>query len=207
MLDVHAPDHRISGFRDFMMHMLTITCGLLIALALENAAEALHHRHQRREAENNIRAEIRDNLEKVQSAAPTVVAERTNIEDLLKRCEARIAGKEVSLHGVNISFAEAAPRDAAWRTATANGVLSYMDDAEAGRFSDVYKEQDLLQTTEEKALDDFLEMQPVLSHHGEDFSVDQARDALPFVRHALAHLNGMLAVGAGTIGAYNDALK
>ena len=37
MLDVHTPEHRIGGVRDFLLHILTITVGLLIALALENA--------------------------------------------------------------------------------------------------------------------------------------------------------------------------
>jgi len=27
------------------------------------------------------------------------------------------------------------------------------------------------------------------------------------MRHAVAHLNGMIAVGEGTLNAYNDALK
>lgn len=50
MLDVHAPEHPIGGPRDFLVHLLTITVGLLIALGLENSVEALHHRHQRKEA-------------------------------------------------------------------------------------------------------------------------------------------------------------
>ena len=55
MLDVHAPEHRIHGTRDFFLHLFTITIGLLIALGLEASVEALHHRHQRQEAETLIR--------------------------------------------------------------------------------------------------------------------------------------------------------
>ena len=40
MLDVHAPEHGIHGMRDFFVHLLTITAGLLIALALEAGVEA-----------------------------------------------------------------------------------------------------------------------------------------------------------------------
>lgn len=32
MLEVHPPHHSISGWRDFLLHLLTITIGLLIAL-------------------------------------------------------------------------------------------------------------------------------------------------------------------------------
>jgi hypothetical protein len=34
-----------------------------------------------------------------------------------------------------------------------------------------------------------------------------AREALPYVRKVIAHLNGMIAVGNGTLGSYQDALK
>ncbi len=61
MLDVHAPHEAVHGWRDFFTHIATITIGLLIALALEAAIEALHHRHIVREARENIRMEIREN--------------------------------------------------------------------------------------------------------------------------------------------------
>jgi len=59
MLDVHAPEHNIYTARDFLIHLLTITAGLLIALGLEAGVEAFHHRHQRIEAETMIRDEIK----------------------------------------------------------------------------------------------------------------------------------------------------
>jgi hypothetical protein len=88
-------------------------------------------------------------------------------------------------------------------------VLSYMDYAEVERFSEAYKEQELLQTMEEKALDDYLQLMPILVDTAGKGEVSQeaAKDALPYVRKIVAHLNGMLAVGTGAIGAYEDALK
>lgn len=59
MLDVHPPHEPVHGPRDFFLHLFTITIGLLIALGLEASVEALHHRHQREEAEAKIRQEIR----------------------------------------------------------------------------------------------------------------------------------------------------
>ena len=61
MLDVHAPHQSPLGVRDFFIHLLTITAGLLIALGLEAAVEAVHHRHQRIEAEETIHREIEEN--------------------------------------------------------------------------------------------------------------------------------------------------
>lgn len=209
MLDVHAPEHGIHGVRDFFMHLLTITVGLFIALSLENAAEALHHRHQREEAETLIRQEIQANLAKLHEAAPGVFAERTQMMKVQQTLEARVQGQPGTLHESDFVFHEAPIQDAAWRTAASTGVLSYMNYAEVERFSDAYKEQDLLQKMEEQALGDYFELMPILVNHSDhgDVSPDSAKDALPYVRKIVADLNGMVAVGTGTAGSYEDALK
>ena len=209
MLDVHAPEHGISGVRDFFMHLLTITVGLFIALSLENAAEAIHHRHQREEAETQIRQEMQNNLTKLNDASKGVFAERAQMMHVLQTLEARAQEQLGTLHESDFAFGEEPIQDAAWRTAGSTGVLSYMDYAEVERFSDAYKEQALLQTMEEQALEDYLELMPILMNHGQggDVSPEYAKEALPYVRRIVAHLSGMLDVGAGTIGAYESALK
>jgi hypothetical protein len=209
MLDVHAPEHGIQGVRDFLMHLLTITVGLFIALSLENAAEAIHHRHQREEAETQIREEMQTNLAKIRDSAPQVFAERAGMMKVLQTLEARAQGDAGTLQQGDFVFHEAPIQDAAWRTAASTGVLSYMDYAEVERFSEAYKEQELLQTMEEKALDDYLQLVPILAGQGKMGNVtpEAAKDALPYVRQVVAHLNGMIAVGTGTAGSYEEALK
>ena len=208
MLDVHAPEHRISGTRDFLTHILTITVGLLIALALENAAEALHHHHQRAEAESNIRQELERNRDGLKQAAPMVVAERANLVKLIAALEGVISGqKDAMAQTASLEFDEEPIPDAAWVTASSTGALSYMDYGEVERFSGAYKEQSLLQTAEEKALDDYLEFTPILSLHGKQVTAAEAVQVLPAVQRALAHVNGMLALGQGTLGSYDAALK
>jgi hypothetical protein len=46
MLDVHPPSHTPNTWRDFFIHIATITVGLLIALGLEQTVEYFHHRHE-----------------------------------------------------------------------------------------------------------------------------------------------------------------
>jgi hypothetical protein len=53
MLDVDPPQKRVRGVTEFFL--FTITIGLLIALALENAAGAFHHRHQQQAAMADVR--------------------------------------------------------------------------------------------------------------------------------------------------------
>jgi hypothetical protein len=49
MLDVHPPHSPTHTWRDFFIHIATIVVGLLIAVGIEQAVEAIHHHHQREE--------------------------------------------------------------------------------------------------------------------------------------------------------------
>lgn len=61
MLDVHVP-HPTHSWKDFLIHIATISVGLLIAVGLEQGVEILHHRHQAARLEEDMRAEAAQNL-------------------------------------------------------------------------------------------------------------------------------------------------
>jgi hypothetical protein len=44
-VDVHLPEKSIRTWKDFLLHLLTITIGLFIAFTLEAAVQSMHHRH------------------------------------------------------------------------------------------------------------------------------------------------------------------
>ena len=128
--------------------------------------------------------------------------------------ESRSTGGALPHGKLDLGFSESNIPDAAWRTANGNGVLAYMEYQEVEGFANAYKQQDLLQGAEEQALEDYLEFAPILELYQLDRPAgdleptpEQAKDALPYVRRAVAHLNGMLALGQGTLDSYNEALK
>ncbi len=43
MLDVHAPHSKIEGIKEFLLHLFTISVGLLIAVGIEGCVERYHH--------------------------------------------------------------------------------------------------------------------------------------------------------------------
>jgi len=114
---------------------------------------------------------------------------------------------EGALKEEELQFHEGPMQDSAWRTANSTGALSYMDYDEVEKFSDAYKEQDQLEAMEVQALNDYLQLVPVLAHHAKDMTPDRAKDALPFARSATGHLSGMYFIGVGTLGSYDAALK
>lgn len=210
MLDVHSPEHEIGSVREFFLHLFTITCGLLIALALENTAEALHHRHERREAEESIRRELEANRAGAKEAAPKVLKARKSLQGLLAFAEARSLGKEVAFPiEAELGFSEQEIPDAAWRTASSTGVLSYMDRGQVEQFAAAYREQDLLQRQEQQTLNDYLQLGSFFSpgQSPGNISPERAKELLPYLRRCLGDINGILAAGQGTLAAYDEALK
>jgi hypothetical protein len=61
MLDVHPPHGPTQTWKDFFLHIATITVGLLIAVGLEQTVEFFHHRHQMAEAREALRTEYEKN--------------------------------------------------------------------------------------------------------------------------------------------------
>jgi hypothetical protein len=64
MLDVHPRHERLHSWKDFLVHIATICVGLLIAVALEQTVEAVHHHHQREQLlislDHDTRATMQD---------------------------------------------------------------------------------------------------------------------------------------------------
>lgn len=58
ILEVHPPTAAIHGWRDFFIHIATITIGLLIAIGLEQTVEYVHHLDQLRTVRQELAAEL-----------------------------------------------------------------------------------------------------------------------------------------------------
>ncbi len=142
MIDVHAPHERIAGFQDFLLHLLTITVGLLIALSLEGLVEWRHHVHLVDQARETLHAELVYNAGQFHKALEQVQEQRA-IVDANLHALARIQENPSNKASQNADLSAAARqvdlRDTAWKTAQATGALGYMPYDEAERYADVYQ--------------------------------------------------------------------
>jgi len=194
------------------MHLLTITAGLLIAIALEQSVEWMHHRHQRHEAEEKIREEIRGNLKSLMDSEAmfheeikTMIACQVALKAISKGNKAGTLGPELKP-----VFHEEEIPNSAWETAKGTGVLEYMPYDEVETFADAYREQALLQQMAQKTLEDYLELAPLvqsMQQPGAKVSPEDAKEMLPSVMRTLGHLSGIYAAGVGTRQSYENALK
>ena len=143
MMDVHPPHEPVHGWRDFLLHLLTITIGLLIALSLEGCVEWQHHRHLVREAKENLRQEIEDN----QRAVRSDVAKVREAELRMKRNLETLRGFREHNGPKNASLSYSldweSPSQSSWATARDTGALSYMGYKDVQNYADVYGQQEI----------------------------------------------------------------
>jgi hypothetical protein len=208
MLDVHAPHEKIHGIRDFLLHLFTITVGLLIALALEGCVERWHHRELRNEADANLRQEIQDNDQALATIRNAVIDEKRNLINVVKFLQSRSQDKPFDVQGINLNFTNSTLSDASWRTATGTGVLSFMEYGRVQQFASVYQEQELFSRLEWETLDRYLQLNSyaVFGFNPKTMSPEEAKAALPDVSRTLTHLVAMDQVGENLRLAYERVL-
>jgi hypothetical protein len=156
-LDVHAPHEPIHGVKDFLLHLLTITVGLLIAVGIEGCVE-LHREHKLvREARATLREEIEDNSKVMEGAVEDVQKEKVRMQknmDLLTRIQVNPKDQESDGPGIDASVSNKSLKGTAWKTAQTTGALGYMPYEEAQKYADIYEAQDAFLAAQDKNWED-----------------------------------------------------
>jgi hypothetical protein len=209
MIDVHAPEHGISGKRDFFLHLFTITVGLLIALGLENTAEAWHHRHQRKEAEQTIQSELVYNKRHLIETNFVLQQETQSLTTAMAYLQARSAGQPASAAGISLGYTMPHLQNASWRTANATGVVQYIPYEYVQRLAEAYDTQDVLAQLQMGTLQSYLRLNSYITENKDPSSLsdEEVRSATADVRNTLVQLEAMRDVRRDLIDSYNDALK
>ena len=137
MLDVHPPHAAIHGWRDFLVHIATITIGLLIAIGLEQAVEYVHHLDQLEVARRELSAELSDNRHIAALNEAQLRKVRLELDNDMRLLRASQAS-HVPPTGLNYSWNFYRTPDGAWQTAKQSGALGLMPHAELRDYVYVY---------------------------------------------------------------------
>jgi hypothetical protein len=140
-MDVHPPHHPIRNWKDFLLHLLTITIGLLIALTLEAAVEAAHHRHLVRDARENIRHEIQANLQLYQKNEQSLQQNREVLARTIEQLRELRNGKKLQSPDLHWRWSWNSFREAAWKSARDIGAIGYMNLSTIEGYDLVYSQQ------------------------------------------------------------------
>jgi hypothetical protein len=155
VIEVHPPSEPVHGWRDFLIHLATITIGLLIALSLEGCVEFWHHRNLVHEAEESLQIEIKANAQELQSALDDVRQEQEVLRQDLAVMKKIIANpKETNREDMTINFRIRTFANVSWKTAQSTGALSYMPYERAKEYSKLYEAQNEIDEAEHQAVRD-----------------------------------------------------
>jgi hypothetical protein len=151
MLDVHAPHGGVHTWKDFWIHLGTITLGLLIAVGLEQSVEKLHRLNERHQLQADLRQEGLNNQEII---AGDMKNNDSRLNWLLRlradvdRMRASGGKQKVAYR----SWAEMDPKGAAlpfiytssavWQTAKESEMVALLDRDQAELYTAVYGELD-----------------------------------------------------------------
>jgi hypothetical protein len=144
MLDVHSPHKPLRGISEILIHLLTITLGLLIATQIEGCMEWRRHVHLAAEARDSLRSEIQRNLQDMQGAQPGLKAWQSEIDhdlEAMQRIQDHPDDPSAQKTSLTLNFHAINLRDTAWKTSQNTGALAYMPYAEAERYAEIYQDQ------------------------------------------------------------------
>lgn len=92
MQHVHPPHGAPHSWKDFLLQIATIATGLLLALGLEQTVEWFHHRHQRAELEEQMRATLEGNKGIYDQDRRVLAGTRAYWEGLRQAVDAKMHG-------------------------------------------------------------------------------------------------------------------
>jgi hypothetical protein len=139
-----APIRSIKGF---LLHVGTVSLGVLIALSFEGAREWLQHRSLVHDATENLIREVRENKASVDRAVKRIAEERADLQKALVWATDLLVKKQTDVKKVNIGTVLPQLTTASWRTAESTGALGHMKYAVVNDFAQVYDLQDVYTRT------------------------------------------------------------
>jgi hypothetical protein len=140
-LDVHPPHGPIRSWKDFTLHLLTITIGLLIALTLEAAVESMHHRHMVKDARANLRREIVENQRLYTENLGSLQSKLVQLERNIDQLRELRAGKTPEHFDLQWDFYWNGFVESAWMSARDIGAVGYMQPEVVEEYSGLYRQQ------------------------------------------------------------------
>jgi hypothetical protein len=139
--------------RRFVVELLTITAGVLIALSLEGVREWVQERRLVREAQTSILQEISENLREVESTIEGEPERRGKLDTALRLANELLETETTGVTQVDLGFAVPELSAASWDTAERTGAIGLMEYDLARAFSRVYEVQSLFTAHQDRTLE------------------------------------------------------
>ncbi len=203
-MQVDLPEKAPHSLREFLLQILTITVGILIALSLEAMVASMHHRALVREATANMASEMRTNrreLDHLLKAMPRLTKE---LQDSLAVAEAFLARRETSEVSLSVSYSIAQLSATSWDTAQSTGAVAFMEYDEVERLATVYGLQARFDAIQDRLVEGYVMAGPEADP--ETASAEDLRAWRARIVMIQAHLRAAHGLARALVGEYDKAL-
>jgi hypothetical protein len=159
-MEIHGPEGPTHSFKDFAIHIVIVTIGILIALGLEGVREMIYEHRTVREARENFQAEFhgnRLNLDKELINDKKTLAQLDQIiKDLplLRQNPPQLAQRVAVLGPSGYFFSSSR-----WDSALSTGALGHMSVDEVNRYAQVNFMVHTYTSLESKASNDWEQLE------------------------------------------------
>ena len=151
-MDVHPVHGSIHSLRDFFLHLLTITIGILIALGLEGVVQWMHYRHLVHMAETNLLIEIDRNRMELGKTVADLNTTKQQLDSFLGVVHKLESDRGTPFSELKLDWTMASLHATSWNTASIAGAMAHMDFDEVERYTVVYDLQQQFVAEQDRAM-------------------------------------------------------
>jgi type II secretory pathway pseudopilin PulG len=205
-MHVHPSEGPIHSIRQFLLHILTITIGLLIALALEGLVARVHERNLVREARANLRAELSEARAKMQDNLQAQKQSTEAIRALLVFAAALRRDRHTPPPPQDITNTFVILPQTSWNTTAATGAIGLMPYAEVRRYTAAYDGERAYMDAEDNAKRSWFEYAGFPDNY-EQMTDAQLDEGERILRILLALEATLTDTGQRLVGWMDDALR
>lgn len=204
-MDIHPPEKPIHSVRDFLIQIFTITCGILIALGLEDLVTSHREAALLAQTRAALTTEMQGNRQRLVEANASEEAEQKYLDAVVAWAETRFTPHPAKEPGATPTRGFVALRAAAWESALAAQATRLLTPREMQALSLAYNGQLVQGQFRAKAVEQWV----ALSAWGdaEKLGPDETKQVLRELRVAQSYNRILHGLQQTVVGQYDGALK
>lgn len=200
-MDLHAPEGPVRSVRDFLVHIVIVTIGILIALGLEQLVEAYHRAHLARDAVEGFHRELTSDSADIKEVIASNTNVRKQIEDWIADLSAPAPHPMDKYPGVHFNILSAA----SWDTAIATHALNELPYEQAHLYAVAYASLRVFIEVQRRGLSDWQDLR-VFGKDPAAMTPDQRRTLIERLHRYESDLEVIENAGGNVLEASQTAL-
>jgi hypothetical protein len=143
----------VNSWKDFVVQLVIVTAGVLIALLLQGLVDWQRGEALVREAQATIRQELEDNRPEVEGEIADLPKRKADLDNSLKFAEELLATGNTKIESIDLGLSFAELSTASWQSAERTGALALMRYHDVQTLSRIYDLQGVYVAEQRRALE------------------------------------------------------